>query len=78
VIMSCFNNFIHKGPTCVEIQSVEMSAIIGGLCCVDFINPIGVVAGVWRRRVALFVGPFEKVSSEDGGRIRSPECRGFK
>jgi hypothetical protein len=29
----------------------------GGLCCVGFINLIGVVAVVRRRRLALSVGP---------------------
>jgi hypothetical protein len=34
------------GPTCVEIQSVEILTVFDGLCCVGFINPTGVVAGV--------------------------------
>jgi hypothetical protein len=29
----------------------------GGLCCVGFINPFGVVAGVRRQRLALSIGP---------------------
>jgi hypothetical protein len=33
---------------------VEMLILIGGLCCVSFINPIGVVASI--RRQALSVG----------------------
>jgi hypothetical protein len=28
---------------CMEIQSVKILTLIGGLCCVDFINPIGAV-----------------------------------
>jgi hypothetical protein len=27
--------------TCVEFQGVEVLAVIGGLCCVGFTNPIG-------------------------------------
>jgi hypothetical protein len=41
----------------MDIQGVEMLTLIGGLCCVGFINPIGVVAGVWRQRLAPSVGP---------------------
>jgi hypothetical protein len=37
-----------------EIQSVEPLALIGGLYCVGFINPDGVVAAVWRERL-LFI-----------------------
>jgi hypothetical protein len=32
------------------------NALIVGLCCVGFMNPIGVAAGVRRQRVALSVG----------------------
>jgi hypothetical protein len=39
-------------PICVEIVT-----LIDGLCCVDFINPIGVVAGALRQRLALSIGP---------------------
>jgi hypothetical protein len=35
----------------VEIQGVEILTLIGGLCFVGFVNPIGVVAGV--RRLAF-------------------------
>jgi hypothetical protein len=35
---------------------VEMLTLIGGLCCVGFINPILVVAGVRRQRLALSIG----------------------
>jgi hypothetical protein len=33
---------------------VEMLTLIGGLCCVGLLNPIGVVAGVWRKILALY------------------------
>jgi hypothetical protein len=33
----------------VQIEGVEMLALISGLRCVGSINPIGVVAGVWRQ-----------------------------
>jgi hypothetical protein len=33
---------------CVEIQGVKTLTLGGGLCCVYFINHIG-VAGVWRQ-----------------------------
>jgi hypothetical protein len=39
----------------VEIQGVEILTLIGGLCFVGFINPIGVVAGV--QRLAFSIGP---------------------
>jgi hypothetical protein len=41
----------------VEIQDVKMLILFGGLSCIGFINPIGVVAGVWRQRLALSIGP---------------------
>jgi hypothetical protein len=49
--------FSLLGPTSVEIQSAKMLTLIGGLFCVGFINPIGVVAGIRRQRLALFIGP---------------------
>jgi hypothetical protein len=33
-----------------------MLTLFGGLCCVGFMNPIGVVAGVRRQRLALSIG----------------------
>jgi hypothetical protein len=30
--------------------------VVGGLCCIGFINPIGVVAGVTRQRLVLSIG----------------------
>jgi hypothetical protein len=35
----------------------KMLILVGGLCCVGFINSNGVVAGVQRQRVALSIGP---------------------
>jgi hypothetical protein len=41
----------------VEIQGVEiLISILGGLCCVGFIYPIGVVACVRRQKLAFSVG----------------------
>jgi hypothetical protein len=37
----------------MDIQGVKMLALIGGLCCVGFMNPIDVVAGV-RRQTSSF------------------------
>jgi hypothetical protein len=34
-----------------------MLTFFGGLCCVGLINPVGVVAGVHRKRLSLSVGP---------------------
>jgi hypothetical protein len=31
---------------CMEIQGVKMLTLIGDLCCVEFVTPIGVIAGV--------------------------------
>jgi hypothetical protein len=36
---------------------VEIITLVGGLCCVGFINPTGVVVCVWRRILALSIGP---------------------
>jgi hypothetical protein len=33
----------------VEIEGVEMLTLVGGLCYVGFINPVGVDAGVRRQ-----------------------------
>jgi hypothetical protein len=33
------------------------NAMFVGLCCVSFVNPIDVVAGDWRQRLALSIGP---------------------
>jgi hypothetical protein len=52
------DNVVGLGTTCAEIQSVEMLTLIGGLCCVGFINPIGVVLLVSGNRDKLFLlGP---------------------
>jgi hypothetical protein len=48
---------------------VEMLILIGGLCCLGFINPTGVVS-----RVFLF-GPSEYVAPKKGDRIQSPKRR---
>jgi hypothetical protein len=40
----------------VEIQGAEMLIVIGGLCCVGFMNLVGVVADPQRQRLALSVG----------------------
>jgi hypothetical protein len=39
------------------IQCVETLTLIGGLCCVGSVNPIGVLAGVRRQRLVLSIGP---------------------
>jgi hypothetical protein len=53
------NLYVHAllGPTIVEIQGVEMLALVGGLCCVGFIKPSCVIAGVRRQRLALLIEP---------------------
>jgi hypothetical protein len=53
----------------MEIQGVEMLTLMGGLCCIGFVNPIGVAAGVWRQRLALSIGPNSIGSPGDGNRI---------
>jgi hypothetical protein len=35
----------------------ETISLVVGSCCVGFINSVGVVAGVWRQRLALSIGP---------------------
>jgi hypothetical protein len=42
------------GPIYVEIQGVKVLTLTGGLYSVGFINPIGVVAGVRRWRLAFY------------------------
>jgi hypothetical protein len=42
---------------CMQTEGVEMLTPIGGFNCVDFLNPIHVVASVRRKRLALFIGP---------------------
>jgi hypothetical protein len=34
-----------------------MLSLFGGLCCVGFINPAGVIAGIQRQRLPLSIGP---------------------
>jgi hypothetical protein len=34
-----------------------MLTLAGALCCVGPINPIAVVAGVWKQSLTLFIGP---------------------
>jgi hypothetical protein len=41
----------------MEIQGVVTLTLFGGLRCVAFINLTGVVAGAWRLRLALSIGP---------------------
>jgi hypothetical protein len=43
------------GPMYVETQDVEMLTFIGGLCCVGFINPVGVTAGVHPKKERSYV-----------------------
>jgi hypothetical protein len=45
------------GPMSVATQDVKMLTLLGGLCCVGFINLVGVTARVRRKRVAISVGP---------------------
>jgi hypothetical protein len=40
-----------------EVQGVETPAPIRGLCCLGFVNPVGVVAGVPRQRLVLSTAP---------------------
>jgi hypothetical protein len=49
--------YIEVSHTRAEIQDVEMLTLIGNLCCVGFIDPTGVVNGVRRQRLALYIGP---------------------
>jgi hypothetical protein len=35
---------------------MEILISIGGLCCVSYIKPIGIVAGVRRQRLGLSIG----------------------
>jgi hypothetical protein len=35
---------------------LSLSSVVVGLCSADFINPVGVVAGVWRQRLVLPIG----------------------
>jgi hypothetical protein len=46
-----------------------MLTLTGGLCCVDFMNSVGVAVGVWRQRLAL--------PSEEGEKIQSLKRRIF-
>jgi hypothetical protein len=43
-----------RPPSVWRFKVWEMLTLLGGLCCVGFINRIG-VAGVWRQRLALSV-----------------------
>jgi hypothetical protein len=38
----------------VEIEGVEILTIVDDVCCVGFINLIGVVAGVWRQTSSFY------------------------
>jgi hypothetical protein len=60
----------------VEIQSVEMLTLNGGLCCVGSMNPVGVVA-VSGDRDCFLLGPSEWVLPEDGNKSFS-ETSWFK
>jgi hypothetical protein len=57
------HNIIHKAvhehrgySPRVQILGLEMLPLIGGLCCVGFMNPIGVVDGVWIQILTLSTG----------------------
>jgi hypothetical protein len=41
---------------------VDILTFIGGLCCVGFIHPSDIVAGVQKQRLVLSVGPPEDES----------------
>jgi hypothetical protein len=43
--------------TCLVFQGVKILTLSGSLCCVDFINIIGAVAGVRRLRLVLSIAP---------------------
>jgi hypothetical protein len=44
----------------------------------DSLNPVGVVADVWRQRLYLSIGPNSGGPPEDGDRIQSPKLLCFK
>jgi hypothetical protein len=53
---SAYTSIQRLGLTCVwRLKVWKILTLVGGLCCVGFINPICVVAGVQRQ--ALFIGP---------------------
>jgi hypothetical protein len=49
------------GPTNKHMRRFKvckMLILVGGLCCVGFINPVGVVAGVRRYRIVSYIGHY--------------------
>jgi hypothetical protein len=55
-IKQCTYIEVRPPYVCVSRFKVwEMLTLFGGLCCVGFINPIGVAAGVQRQRLALSI-----------------------
>jgi hypothetical protein len=50
---------MQLGPidrTRLYLRTPAATPIFGGLCCIGFINPIGIVAGVRRQRLDLSIG----------------------
>jgi hypothetical protein len=47
--------YIEVRPYTCEVQGVEMLKPADGLCCIAFINLIGVVAGVRRERLSVSI-----------------------
>jgi hypothetical protein len=56
-ICICEHSGKEQSVLSLFLQAVEMLTLSGGLYCVGFINPIGIVAGVHRERLALSTGP---------------------
>jgi hypothetical protein len=52
-----------RSCVCVEIQGVKMLTLFSGLCCVGFKKPVGVVAGVWWKILALSIEPIWRRST---------------
>jgi hypothetical protein len=48
---------IDVRTTCVEIRVVKILTLVSDLSCVSFTNPLGVIPGVCRQRLALTIGP---------------------
>jgi hypothetical protein len=42
---------------CISTKYIVQNTLIGGLRCAGFINAVGVLAGVWKKRIALSIWP---------------------
>jgi hypothetical protein len=54
---------------------MKMRTLIDGLCCVDLINPIGVVTGVWRQTSSFYWTHLSRFRLE--GETESTQLSGF-